>query len=372
MKNLELSVFGSFGFGNVGDEIVPYCVKNLGENIGADIKLTTFSRYDGILKSDVINHQSYRNTDLGSLLFISGGGIIENHEMSCLDRALCKPNIHEATKIIPFGISVEPGVQFGWLAKRRLKKNLKRLEKIYVRDKLSSRVLKDLAPNIPQEIIGDLGLWCKSGPLDATRLQLKLPEKYLTVIVSDNWANQQFIDWFADEIATLAKKHGLSVLMLPISLVCSEDISIAQRVSEKIHANDISIEVVSLGKEDIGAIPDGGTIAGIISRGQLTLSMRLHGCVISYAQQVPFIAVAYHPKLLGFLETVGWEHAVVPKEFPQQQSKGSYGYAFSDLNLKQDSISELYPIILQKADFSQLQILKNRQSEILKSILGIA
>ena len=58
-----------------------------------------------------------------------------------------------------------------------------------------------------------------------------------------------------------------------------------------------------------------GTTLQAINECKVLLGVRLHGCIFAYACQVPFAAVAYHPKVTDFCREIGLpEELIFPAE----------------------------------------------------------
>lgn len=113
-----------------------------------------------------------------------------------------------------------------------------------------------------------------------------------------------------------------------------------------------------------------GRAAALLRRADLTISMRLHGCVVSYAVGTPFLALAYHPKLRGFVETVGHNSALIPNNLPNHQSSRTYGYKFADLNLRRGMLVDRAGLVIPEIDFSATAYFKRLQICSIRKILN--
>ena len=66
-----------------------------------------------------------------------------------------------------------------------------------------------------------------------------------------------------------------------------------------------------------------GTTLQAINECKVLLGVRLHSCIFAYACQVPFAAVAYHPKVTDFCREIGLpEELIFPAEGPQIEDSG--------------------------------------------------
>src|SRR5262245_33062253 len=80
-NTVRLTVCGSFGFGNAGDEAVPIALADIGAYLGFSMNVNVVGRFDEPALSQVIGlgprDASRRETLRGYPLLLSGGGIIE-------------------------------------------------------------------------------------------------------------------------------------------------------------------------------------------------------------------------------------------------------------------------------------------------------
>lgn len=366
---VKIDVFGSFGFGNLGDEIIPNCIGRAIRSTGASAAIRAFSRYDDVLLKNVTDHRDYLKSEISKPMLISGGGIIENREMSCLNRAMAKKDFDSSTAV-PFAVSVEPGIRFGIRSKLSLRHKLKSFECIYVRDKLSANVLTALAPSANQRLIGDLGLWC-SPDHDHNHIR-NMPENYMVFIPSDNWKSNKFYEWIARELIWISQYFELPVFIVPISVMAGNDIDICNEILSTTRCIDNTAKIFLLDNVFLENSFSGEDLAYVLARSSFTISMRLHGCVISYAQKTPFLALAYHPKLLGFAHTIDWDFAILPEKLPKSQSKNTYGYRFEELNFESGDLLSKSIEILSKQKYDMLDHYKIIQSEVLSKIFKIS
>ena len=332
----KIAVFGSFGYGNIGDEAVPVAFGRMARAAGIDRPILPISRFAKAVMPDVC----YR-TDVARLraehrsedtVFVVGGGGIEPGPHSCLNRAEEMLHAIRPASLLPFAISVEPGVDFGFFERRKLRRLLRDLPEILVRDELSQTALARLVDSVPIRVIGDIVLWLEPEVLPAPEAET-LPERYIAVTLADIWKDPAFFDWVARELARIARDLQASVLLVPISTAVGKDIAQHAALCDRLVADFAT--PARLMAFDGYPVPAPGWIAKIYSQAELVISSRLHGCVISYAQKTPFVGISYHPKLAGFAQTVGWDAMVVPHQLPRRQSAGAYGFALSDLRFQE-------------------------------------
>lgn len=368
-RAMKLTICGSFGFGNAGDEAIPYAILDMATNFGVSIELDMVGRFENPALTDVIgigSVDSWRRELLrGQPVVMSGGGIIENNPHAAIFRCERLLDSAFAARTCLYGISVEPGVAYGWRCKWRLSQALKRFEKVFTRDYLSETTLNELLPRIKTETIGDIVLWLRP---DANALpeRFRLPEKYMAVNLAPRWSKEaSWRAWISGELHALCRELGLALVFVPMTGSYDDDRDEHRRTAAEIALMTPKVEV-----HVVESLLSPRAIASILADAELVVSMRLHGCVMAYAQKTTCVGLAYHPKLSGFFGTIGWEEALVPRLLPKRQGDGSYGYRFSDLGLGRRQLVRTVVACLSRSNFSRLPELKARSSAVLMRFLA--
>ena len=370
-KNTKLVVFGSFGFGNVGDEAVPYAIEDLLLSIGIERKVTIVSRFNNPNLENIIGLSDSYSPLLEALadtpVIICGGGIIEPREMCCALRfekylKMARPS-HSAI----FAGSFEFGVDYGWTIKRKLRRILSKIDNIYTRDYLSEIYFREHFPELDASAIGDVVLGMKASELRSSAVEFERQE-YISVSLSAAWKDSpDWYDWISTELQTLSNDLDKPLLFVPMSCHKSDDDRIEHQV--------VIDKIIQLGVKNLPAaiietlLPR--DMAAVFRDSLLIISMRLHGCVMSYGQMTPFVGLSYHPKLSGFAKTVGWQHFVLPyKDIPLKQDKGKYGYVFSSLHLDSGDLCRVANKALEFGSFSLLPLFRENLELSLKGFIG--
>lgn len=370
MKSDQIVVCGSFGFGNAGDEAVPLALQDMLDELGLKHRLSVVSRFrSGTL--DSITYMGPQDTQrrkglAGMPMMVCGGGVIEPQPAAVLYRTRSLLRSAAKGKAVVLGSSVEPGVRYGLRARLRLLRSLIGLGTVYTRDKLSERSLNKIAPWVKTETIGDLVLWMK--PQHDTPLlnELDLPSRYISVVLAPRWSNDAgWTQWITQDLATLARKLGAAIVFVPMSSLHDDDRVEHRRIALALAETHADVKVV-----DVQDALEPREVCSILSRSILTTSMRLHGCVMAYAQRVPIVCIAYHPKLLGFSETMDCMKATLPHAHPQQQTSGFYGYDFVDLQLKPGDLVEVAQVALASQQHALLEEFKKKSLNALRQFLA--
>lgn len=369
----EMAVFGSFGYGNLGDELVPDCLNALMRSLGNTVPLTPLSRFKSNLPMQSVMPMDAARRWLQSKgptrVIITGGGIIEPRPMSCMNRAFAMAEGQSHVALNAFAVSVEPGIKFGFRDRKTLARQLDHLGPVAVRDDLSARVLTKLAPDHPIRTVGDIALWSHAGDIP-NALAAMSADPGIVVILQTTWPQNEVFPWLIGELVDLARSQKLPITVLPFSVLEAADIEIHADLVAQLEQAASDITVFAPAKVLPAAELTHEIAATILGRAKLCISTRLHGCVTAFSQRTPFVALAYHPKLKGFAETVNCQHALLPSAPPAQQTKGTYGYSFGDLGLKKGDLVAKSEVMLSHDDFSAINFYRQRQQETLLKMLG--
>lgn len=333
-QSTPVTVFGSFGFGNVGDEAVLPSFAGLlrATDPGAVRDIAGMSRFAKGPKPDIhyLRDPAALRAQgvLGDRVFLVGGGIIEPRPNSCMNRLVDLRRAAGPFHIQPFAISCEPGVAFGFRERRKLRAALAHLPEILVRDEISQAALEPLIDR-PVRVVGDIVLWLQPGALPDMP---PLPDRYIAVSLASVWDAPDFFDWLAADLAETARRAGAHVVMVPISNAVGKDVEQHRALADRIwQTHGVPTQICDFGADPF---PRPEWVAAVYDRAELVVASRLHGCVMAYAQKTPFVGIGYHPKLLGFARTVSWENMLLPRHIPARQSVGTYGFALSDLTFR--------------------------------------
>lgn len=369
-KKREITVCGSFGYGNAGDEAIPISYSTLLQAAGVDCDINILSRYKKTDMESVIGTsqedslQAIKNIPI----VVSGGGIIEQKERATVLR--CKKFLsNKFTSNIGFiGVSVEPGVDYGWIVKKKILNvlNQSTLPSIYTRDLLSEVILRKLYPKLEIKTVGDLVLWLEASETRPLGFPHNV-KKYIAVSLSSCWSNEpEWYKWIVDELIKVAKEQDASLVFIPMCSKYDDDRQEHHKVANLIKMDEkCRCDVFCL--DDDYSAPE---IAAVFRDAILVISMRLHGCVIAYGQKTPFIGISYHPKLIGFSYTVGLRKNVLPIQVPNKQSLGSYGYRFKDLDMSEGLINDAAGTAITEKNFSSLDYYKQQSLSALRLFLA--
>lgn len=360
-----ISVFGSFGYGNVGDELVPECIENLSLECGLSITVRPISRFrsgelDGIVYLRPEDEAEVHEALLRKVL-LCGGGIVEPRQMSCLNQLVLAGKVRGGAQFMPFAISTDASIGYTWRQTRSIRRALAHLPEIFVRDDLSNEALQAILPGQSVTTVGDIALWLRS-EVPPTNVYRPLDSPYLAITLGDRWTSDNAIDYISAEVAQAARYLNLRVDLIPISKTVGVDVEVHRRLQVCLRERHGIDSRLSLFSSSRALRP--GWVAYAYANAAVVVGMRLHACVMAYSQRTPFVAVAYHPKVAGFCKTVAWSEHVVPFRLPPRQDDGTYGYRFETLALRGGELAERVEAAMEFRDFSGLDFYRLRQQTL--------
>ncbi|MBP3960064.1 polysaccharide pyruvyl transferase family protein [Gemmata sp. G18] len=356
----RVTLCGSFGFHNAGDEAAPLAVADLAHSIGADIGFDVVGRFDRPDMPDVIGlgaHDKARQERLrGQPVLFVGGGVVESMPHSVLAR--CRRLVRDSrpARVSLFAAAVEADVKYRMLVRWQIRRALGGMAQLYVRDVLSAEVLRRLVPKRTVTVTGDVVLWMQAEP------ELPIPVRsigrYIAVSLADVWKGTPgWCDWLAAQLARIARRLDAAVVFVPCSARFSDDCGEHDRVAGQLAALNPNIPVVRIGD---GLGPRG--VAAVLGGAVLAIGMRLHACVMAYAQRTPCVGLAYHPKLIGFARTTGCDHWFIPTRTLGKQT-APYGYTFADTGLATTDLESVAMDALENTSYERLDELRGQLVE---------
>jgi polysaccharide pyruvyl transferase WcaK-like protein len=367
----RITVCGSFGFGNAGDEAIPLSYGSLLKAAGIDYGIDVLSRFPKPDMADVIGtaEENRLASIKGQPVVVSGGGIIEEKERATVLRCKNFLSKHFSSNIAFLGVSVEPGVAYSYSTKKKILNvlNQSTLPSIYTRDVLSELTLRKLYPSLNIETVGDLVLWLEPSENKPVDFIAPSNKNYIAVSLSGCWSDEpEWYEWITNELITLCGECNAGLVFVPMSCRHDDDRiehkAIATLIEQK---TDNTIDIICLMEEYTA-----DAIAAIYEDAILVVSMRLHGCVIAYSRKTPFVGISYHPKLVGFSYTVGLRNCIIPTHTPNKQSEATYGFRFKDLDIDKNLLVNASLRAIENNDFTSLDYFKMKSLSTLRLFLA--
>lgn len=333
MKKVLIS--GYYGFGNMGDEAILSAmvtslradIPNIDITVGSFRPAETEKKYGvkAIPRSIRSIRHALKNTDL----FISGGGGLLQDVTSvrslmyyCLLLVLARI---ERVPVMIYGQGIGP-------IRRTLSKILVRLalsgcDTIAVRDAESKALLQGIGVRRDIVVTADPALLLKPAQVS----KLKDLHRPIVGFALRAWQGIDF-DHMAGLADEISRKLGASIAFLPFH--AKRDHSVAEQIAGRMDKKPVIVDDIDLPSEALGVVGELDTLIG----------MRLHSTIFAAIQGVPFIPIAYDPKVKGFSALVGAPEPVlchnigvdeiVSKLEDLLNSNGGSNYPLDDLRVK--------------------------------------
>ena len=302
---MRLLISGYYGFGNLGDEaLLEVIVAQLRtrhplleiEVLAAEPALTEHAlRVSATLRSDP---SAVRRAIARADVVVSGGGGLLQNATSLRSlfyyAGILRTAIRSGRKAMTFAQSIGP---LDFIGRRVVAEFCRGVSAATVRDARSARLLRSLLPGVDvrltadpvflydppvlqQSALAELGLGPASDPL-------------VVVCVRGSRAFGDVATVVAEAADRLALEHGARIAFVPFGGAADADA--ATVVMRKCRCRPTLIPAGDL-----------GTVAAIIAQARLVIGMRLHSLILAVRAGVPFLAVAYDPKVLGLCEDIGY------------------------------------------------------------------
>jgi polysaccharide pyruvyl transferase CsaB len=291
---------GYYGFGNLGDEaLLEVIVQRVRARFPAlELEVlsatpaTTASRY-GVAAASRWDWRAIRSAVRRADVVLSGGGGLLQDATSLRSLLYYAAILREAKrarrKTMVFAQSIGPLDVWGRLVVAQFCKGLDRAT---VRDERSRRLLQRLVPRARVERTSDpVFLYdLPDEPVDLSEDGLG-PESgpYAVVSVRKIAASRDTAAVVARAVDRLALRHGVRAAFLPLG--GAGDAAVSTDVIRACQSNPVLLPECTLAKA-----------ASILRGARVVVGMRLHSLILAARYGVPFLAIAYDPKVSALCE----------------------------------------------------------------------
>ena len=344
-------MFGSFGYGNAGDEAAWMAVNDLAERAGISGGVDVVTRFDEPWSDSVLGlgekYSDQRKALSGQPLLIVGGGVIENSDYCVLLRAqkLLKELI--VPRVALLGVNADSGVRYGWRLKRSLRRALAKADFVSVRDYLSQTSCEFLCPKRSVEVTGDIVLCMKPG--ETVPAEVEDLEGFIAVTLAPRWSSEpEWREWITNELAQTARQLQMPLVFVPCCTRFDDDRTEHAAVVAALRS--VAPEVRTL---ELTSHMDARQVSAVLARANLAVGMRLHACVMAVANGVPCVGLAYHPKLHGLARTLGCQEHFLPRTVPAGRRNVEFaGYSFAESGIHEEKLAEIAESAIQNLSLS--------------------
>lgn len=333
MKKVLIS--GYYGFGNTGDEAILLAmvtslraeVPNIEITVASAKPLETQEKYG--VKAIDRSVGAIRRAMIKSDLFISGGGGLLQDVTSVRSLAYyCSLLLLARVERVPIMIYGQGIGPIHWFfSKILVRLAVSGANVITVRDEGSKKMLEEFGVRREVIVTADPSLLLK--PVHISRLNgVKRPVIGFAIRA---WKGIDYnqIAKAADEVSD---KVGASIAFIPFH--SGRDRLVAEQIISKMKAHAQIVNGTDLPSEVLGVVGELDAMVG----------MRLHSNIFASLQGIPFLPIAYDPKVGEFSSMVGAPQPILCCDMEAEQIvtgvqsllnlDGGWGYAIEDLRIK--------------------------------------
>lgn len=328
---------GYYGFGNLGDEALLEVIVERTRRRFPSARLevlsasphTTATRY-GIDAVPRWDWRAIRSAIGRADVVISGGGGLLQDATSFRSllyyAAILREAIRARRKTMVFAQSVGPLDFWGRLIVAQFCKGLDRAT---VRDERSRRLMQSLVPKTPVERTSD-PVFLYDLPHEHVDLSEEGlgPESgaYAVVSVRKIPSLRDVAPVIARAVDGLAARHGVRTAFLPLG--GAGDAAVSTDVIRACASSPVLLPECSLEKA-----------AAVVRGARIVIGMRLHALILAARYAVPFLAVAYDPKVTALCEDLQYPLEPLWSTGTRRPDDGAIDAAVDRLIAQRDAIS---------------------------------
>lgn len=296
----RVNAVGSYGFYNFGDDLFEDTVRRCGDRLWPGARVRTFVPRTPLYSSINYLASALRLTTatIGLLwsdtIAYCGGSILQDVR----GVARVRQRVLTRRRVEMLGVSVGPFHSDE--AAARVKAAMRGVSRLVVRDSASQERLQGLFPDAPISSLlgGDLvALSEQVGPST---------ESGDTITVCPSAASMpdvnRLIAHIKEAVAYVGKRFDRVPAVRLLALSCSpgsDDVALCRLVADGLADSgwDISVETY----EELGL----KNTCSVLASSSMVLSQRLHGAIVAYLSDVPFLLVGHHAKCVDFGSDIG-------------------------------------------------------------------
>ena len=334
---MRVLLSGYYGFGNLGDEALLAVIVDRTRRRFPSARFevlsatpqTTAARF-GVEAVSRWDWRAVRAAIARADVVLSGGGGLLQNATSLRSllyyAGILREAIRTRRKTMVFAQSVGPLDFWGRLVVAQFCKGLDRAT---VRDERSRRLLQRLVPRTAVEQTAD-PVFLYDLPSERTDLSEEGlgPESgpYAVISVRKSPGAREWAAIAARAVDSLARRHGIRAAFLPLG--GASDAAVSTDVIRACESNPVLLPECTLEKA-----------AAILSGARVVMGMRLHALILAARYGVPFLALAYDPKVSALCEDLAYPLAPLWSGEGRRPTDGEVDAAIDRLVRERDALS---------------------------------
>ncbi|MBN1602392.1 MAG: polysaccharide pyruvyl transferase family protein [Chitinispirillaceae bacterium] len=311
---VKIGISGSYGGLNLGDEaILQSIIGQIRSSLVAEITVFTRSCEDTLRRHDIDHAVSSRKLSVPEItpeiekldvLILGGGGILYDADAHIYLREAviaCDKNIPVMIYAVGAGPLKEPLVQ------EHVRAALNNVDTLTVRDRRSQQILEESGVQRQILVTADPALLLKPEPIDYQRLRREgfSCRKHIVGMsvrevgaAAPDLQEEHYHGLLANAADYMIERFDADILFIPMeprTFDLQHSHAVIARMLRPQHASVLQGTYTS------------GQLLSILKRCKLVVGMRLHFLIFSAIQGIPFVALPYSPKVVGFLDDMQME-----------------------------------------------------------------
>ena len=301
---MRFLISGYYGFGNLGDEALLALLVSRLKTLYPLATIDVLSQRPAET-AHRFNVASTPRMDLGAVrkaversdVVLSGaGGLLQtatSFKSLLYYAGIVRTGVRAGKRTMIFAQSVGP---LDFWGRQTVRECCKGIAAATVRDERSRALLVSILPGVEVERTADL-VFLYDPPeaaVDLTMHGLGAESEPLVVVAARKTAQFETVAaTIASAVDRLADEHGAKVAFVPLG--GQSDAEAATTIIRKCRSKPTLVELDGL-----------DAIAAAIARAHLVIGVRLHALILAARFGVPFLSVAYDPKVVGLAEDLGY------------------------------------------------------------------
>ena len=307
-KKYDVVLSGYYGFNNCGDDALLFSILEDLRKLMPDIRALVLTNKPKEGKEISMIDTVHRFSPFGlykalksTKMLISGGGSLIQDATSSQSLYYYLYVIRLAKKLGAYVYVFANGI--GPIKKKNekyVKKTLKYIDRITLRDEMSAEELKRISPDTEYLVTAD--------PAIEMSGEKKCPGRKIGISVRD-WVqlDSNFEYKMATVLDEIYQRYSLTPVFIPMKF--PDDIKISKRIMSKMNVNGEIIENKLNAYETVDVIASMDIIVG----------MRLHTLIFAAGNCVPCVGIIYDPKIRGFMEYIGQDKLLDASDFDTEK-----------------------------------------------------
>ena len=312
----KIVISGYYGFDNIGDEAVLLAILSQLREQMPEVGITVLSnnpeKTKHIYDVEAVNRWNIKEVIKAIKscdMLISGGGSllqdVTSNKTIPYYLGVVKIAQWYKKKVVFYSQGIGPVTHSynKWL----IKLIVNHVDAIFVREKHSKTVLKDLGIRKPITVAADPVLGIKPSPEVYKYIKDLLHAQKAVGVYIRPWENEEELLTSLEKTLQYIISEGYKIYLIP--MYYAQDKEIAHKLKRRLGEQAVVVDEML-------------TIDEVVSYTacfEFIIGMRLHSLIMAAATQVPMIGLSYDPKVRGFMKDMGIRYCIEVQHIDQDE-----------------------------------------------------